>query len=419
MFSRPFLLLLAAFIFSAALSQDTAQQVVPGRSNHPSQYSKPYVILISADGFRADFVEKHKAGFLQNISQKGVRAEYMTPSFPSLTFPNHYTLVTGLYPSHHGLVDNSYYDTRRQQFYGMGNKTQVADGSWYGGTPLWVLAEKQQMLTASFYWVASEADIQDTRPTYYYHYNEKIAIGDRINTVKNWLSLPEEKRPHLITFYFPQVDHDAHYYGPDDSRVTDAVQFVDSSIHALQQALQPLGLPINYIFVSDHGMTKVDSGNTLTLPAAIDTAAFIVPSGDALLHVYAKDSSRIESTYQALKKETDFTVYKLDETPAHWHYRTSDDRYRRLGNLILEPHLPKVFNINNRKITPGKHGFDNNLPDMRASFMAWGPAFKQGLRIPGFENIHVYPLIANLLGLKYDEQQIDGKQQVLKNILRH
>lgn len=419
MFSRPFLLLLAAFIFSAALSQDTAQQVVPGRSNHPSQYSKPYVILISADGFRADFVEKHKAGFLQNISQKGVRAEYMTPSFPSLTFPNHYTLVTGLYPSHHGLVDNSYYDTRRQQFYGMGNKTQVADGSWYGGTPLWVLAEKQQMLTASFYWVASEADIQDTRPTYYYHYNEKIAIGDRINTVKNWLSLPEEKRPHLITFYFPQVDHDAHYYGPDDSRVTDAVQFVDSSIYALQQALQPLGLPINYIFVSDHGMTKVDSGNTLALPAAIDTAAFIVPSGDALLHVYAKDSSRIESTYQALKKETDFTVYKLDETPAHWHYRTSDDRYRRLGNLILEPHLPKVFNINNRKITPGKHGFDNHLPDMRASFLAWGPAFKQGLRIPGFENIHVYPLIANLLGLKYDEEQIDGKQQVLKNILRH
>lgn len=377
------------------------------------------MILISADGFRADFVEKHKAGFLQNISQKGVRAEYMTPSFPSLTFPNHYTLVTGLYPSHHGLVDNSYYDTRRKQFYGMGNKTQVADGSWYGGTPLWVLAEKQQLLTASFYWVASEADIQDTRPTYYYHYNEKIAIGDRINTVKNWLSLPEEKRPHLITFYFPQVDHDAHYYGPDDSRVTDAVQFVDSSIHALQQALQPLGLPINYIFVSDHGMTKVDSGNTLALPAAIDTAAFIVPSGDALLHVYAKDSSRIESTYQALKKETDFTVYKLDETPAHWHYRTSDDRYRRLGNLILEPHLPKVFNINNRKITPGKHGFDNHLPDMRASFLAWGPAFKKGLRIPGFENIHVYPLIANLLGLKYDEQQIDGKQQVLKNILRH
>ncbi len=419
MFSRSFLLLVAFFIFSAALAQDTAQQVVPGRSNHPSQYKKPYVILISADGFRADFVEKHKAGFLQNISQKGVRAEYMTPSFPSLTFPNHYTLVTGLYPSHHGLVDNSYYDTRRQQFYGMGNKTQVADGSWYGGTPLWVLAEKQQMLTASFYWVASEADIQNTRPTYYYHYNEKIAIGERINTVKNWLSLPEAKRPHLITFYFPQVDHDAHYYGPDDKRVTDAVQFVDSSIQALQQALQPLGLPINYIFVSDHGMTKVDAGNTLALPAAIDTTAFIVPSGDALLHVYAKDSSRIESTYQALKKETAFTVYKLDETPAHWHYKTSDDRYQRLGNLILEPRLPRVFNINNRKITPGKHGFDNHLPDMRASFLAWGPAFKQGLRIPGFENIHVYPLIANLLGLQYDEQQIDGKQEVLKKILRH
>lgn len=418
MSSRSFLWLLTVLVFTDAAAQDTTQQVVPGRSNHPSQYRKPYVILISADGFRADFTEKHKARFLQSISQKGVRAEYMTPSFPSLTFPNHYTLVTGLYPAHHGLVDNSYYDTRRKQFYGMGNKTQVADGSWYGGTPLWVLAEKQQMLSASFYWVASEADVQNTRPTYYYNYNEKIGIGDRINTVKNWLSLPEEKRPHLITFYFPQVDHDAHYYGPDDKRVTDAVQFVDSSINALQQALQPLGLPIHYIFVSDHGMTTVDAVNTLPLPRAIDTSACIVPSGDALLHVYAKDSSRLEAMYLALKKETSLTVYKPDETPDHWHYKKADDRYQRLGDLILEPHLPKVFNINNHRITPGKHGFDNHLPDMRASFMAWGPAFKQGLHIAGFENIHVYPLIANLLGLAYDEQQIDGKWEVLKGILK-
>jgi predicted AlkP superfamily pyrophosphatase or phosphodiesterase len=417
MFCRTLCLLLTVFVFSAA-AQDTTQQIVPGRSNHPSQYQKPYVILISIDGFRADFTEKHGASFLQSVSQKGVRAEYMTPSFPSLTFPNHYTLVTGLYPAHHGLVDNSYYDTRRQQFYGMGDKQQVADGSWYGGTPLWVLAEKQQLLSASFYWVASEADIQHTRPTYYYKYNEQIGMADRINTVKNWLSLPEEKRPHLITFYFPQVDHDAHEYGPDDSRVTTTVQFIDSSINALQQALQPLGLPINYIVVSDHGMTAVNNKNPLPLPKAIDTSKFWIPRGDALLHLYAKDTATLAATYQALKKEPGMNVYQLNETPAHWHNRAADDWHQRLGNLILTPQLPNIFSINNRPISPGKHGFDNHHPDMRATFMAWGPAFKTGLRINGFENIHVYPLIANLLGLPFDEKEIDGRADVLKGILK-
>lgn len=418
MFCRTIFLLVAVFLLSAAHAQDTTQQILPGRTNQPSQYQKPYVILISIDGFRADFTEKHSARFLQTVSQMGVRAEYMIPSFPSLTFPNHYTLVTGLYPSHHGLVDNSYYDTRRQQFYGMGDKTQVADGSWYGGTPLWVLAEKQQMLSASFYWVASEADIQNTRPSYYYIYNEKISIANRINTVKNWLSLPEEKRPHLITFYFPQVDHDAHYYGPDDSRVTTTVQFIDSSINALQQTLQPLGLPINYIVVSDHGMTAVNNNTPLPLPKAIDTSAFWIPRGDALLHLYAKDTTKIEATYQALKKEPGLNVYKLNETPAHWFYRAADDWHQRLGNLILEPQLPNIFNITNRKTTPGKHGFDNHHPDMRATFMAWGPAFKKGLRINGFENIHVYPLIARLLGLKFDEKEVDGRVEVLREILK-
>lgn len=418
MFCRTVFLLLAVVSLSATYAQDTTQQIIPGRSNAPSQYNKPYVILISIDGFRADFTEKHGARFLQSVSQMGVRAEYMTPSFPSLTFPNHYTLVTGLYPSHHGLVDNSYYDTRRQQFYGMGDKKQVADGSWYGGTPLWVLAEKQQLLSASFYWVASEADIQNTRPTYYYNYNEQIGIAERINTVKNWLSLPEEKRPHLITFYFPQVDHDAHMYGPDDSRVTTTVQFIDSSINALQQTLQPLGLPINYIVVSDHGMTAVNNNTPLPLPKAIDTSNFLIPRGDALLHLYAKDTTTLAATYQALKKEPGMNVYRLNETPAHWHYRAADDRYQRLGNLLLEPQLPNIFNITNRKTSPGKHGFDNHHPDMRASFMAWGPAFKTGLRINGFENIHVYPLIARLLGLKYEEKEIDGRAEVLKGILK-
>ncbi len=311
-------------------AQDTAQQINLLTKNAPSQYKKPYVILISADGFRADFIEKYEASFLQTISKKGVRAKYMQPSYPSVTFPNHYTIVTGLYPSHHGLVDNTYLDVATGKQYSMGNKKMVSEGKWYGGTPLWVLAEQQKMISASFFWVASEADIQGIKPTYHYIYNEQTTIGKRIQTVKDWLSLPEERRPHLITMYFPDVDHDAHTFGPEDPRVKKSVQFVDSSINALQNALAPLKLPINYVFVSDHGMTTVDVDNTIGLPAAVDKNDFNVPWGDALLHLYAKDTSKVESTYQALKQDNRFTTYKLDETPDYWHYKKLDESHNRL-----------------------------------------------------------------------------------------
>ncbi len=410
--------ILAILSFNLLFAQDTTQKIIEGRYNDKSQINKPYVILISADGFRADFTELYDAKFLKSISNIGVRASAMTPSYPSLTFPNHYTLVTGMYPSHHGLVDNTYFDKASGQIYSMGNTKIVGEGKWYGGTPLWVLSEKQKMLSASFYWVGSEADIQNTRPTYYYVYNEKIDIAARIKVVKDWLSLPEEKRPHLITFYFPQVDHEAHTYGPNHPKVAEAVSLIDSAINALQSNLATLNLPINYIFVSDHGMTKVDNDNTLTMPKAIDTAAFKVPWGDALIHLYAKDITKLESTYNELKKDSLVSVYKLDETPTYWHYTKADDRYNRIGDLIVVPHLPKVFNFSTRKTTLGKHGFDNHLSDMRASFMAWGPAFKKGLYINEFENVNVYPIVAKILGLDYDEQTIDGKLNILAPILQ-
>ncbi len=411
-------LLFAMAIVNSSFAQDTTQKVIEGRRNDKSQYKKPYIILISADGFRSDFTELYDAKFLKSISQTGVRAKFMTPSFPSLTFPNHYSIVTGLYPAHHGLVDNTYFDKTSGLEYRMGNPKMVQDGKWYGGTPLWVLAEQQKMLSASFYWVGSEADIQNIRPTYYYVYNEKIDIKGRIKAVKDWLSLPEDLRPHMITFYFPQVDHEAHTYGPNDKHVEEAVQFVDSSVNALQAELATLNLPINYIFVSDHGMTKVDNDSTLSMPIAIDTAAFKVPWGDALIHLYAKDPSKIQSTYDALKKDSTISVYKLEETPDYWHSKTSDDKYHRLGDLIVTPKLPKVFNFSTRKTTLGKHGFDNHLNDMRATFLAWGPAFKKGMSIENFENVNVYPIIANILGLEYNEANIDGKLNVLKTILQ-
>ncbi|MEO6314066.1 MAG: ectonucleotide pyrophosphatase/phosphodiesterase [Chitinophagaceae bacterium] len=400
------------------VAQDTAQKIIPGRANSPAQQEKPYVILISADGFRYDMAEKYQALNLLRMRDAGVGAAYMQPSYPSLTFPNHYSIITGLYPAHHGIVDNTFYDAQRKERYNMNNKKMVRDSSWYGGTPLWVLAEKQQLLSASFYWVASESNIQGTRPTYYYDYNEKVGMDARINTVKNWLSLPADKRPHFITFYYPEVDHAAHTYGPDSQEAGAAVQLVDQSIGKLVAAVDALQLPVNFIFLSDHGMTTIDTAVTLPLPTAVDTSKFNVPWGDALVHLYAKDKQDIKPAYQAIKKQAiDFDVYLTNKTPKRWHYRTKDDRFNRIGDLLLVPKLPKSFNISRRKISPGKHGFDPAIPDMRATFIAWGPAFKNHLEISGFENVHVYPLVAKILGLDYSEH-IDGRLKVLKNILK-
>src|SRR5271154_7035099 len=170
-------------IAQIATAQDTTQHIVPGRFNSKEQQQKPYIILISADGFRYDLADKYKATNLLQLRSEGVNAAYMQASYPSLTFPNHYSIITGLYPAHHGIVDNTFYDKQKDQTYTIRNKKAVGDSSWYGGTPLWVLAEKQKMLSASFYWVASESAIQGVRPTYYYIYNDSISIDKRIETV--------------------------------------------------------------------------------------------------------------------------------------------------------------------------------------------------------------------------------------------
>ncbi|WP_025146688.1 ectonucleotide pyrophosphatase/phosphodiesterase [Pedobacter jeongneungensis] len=396
---------------------DTIQHVAQGRKNDAAQIKKPYVILISADGFRYDYAARYKASHLLELSQNGVQAASMIPSYPSVTFPNHYTLVTGMYPSHHGLVNNSFLDEKAGERYSMGAKAKVRDGKWYGGTPLWVLAEQQHMIAASMFWVGSEAEIKGLRPTYYYDYTEQITVDKRISIVKNWLSLPEEKRPHLITFYLSEPDHAGHSFGPDAPETEKAVKMVDSVIYELTKAIEPLHLPVNYVFVSDHGMTAVDREHPIATPKEIDTAKYIIAASGTLMDVHAKNKADIQPLYDQLKSnEKDYKVYLKSNMPEHFHYSATDDRMNRIGDILLVPEWPKVFS--SRKPGIGHHGFDPSVvKDMHATFLAWGPAFKKQVKIPSFENVNVYPLVANILGLSYQEP-IDGKLEVLKPILK-
>lgn len=395
---------------------DSTQIIIPGRSNSPEQEQKPYVILISADGFRHDLADKYHATHLQELRAKGVAAVSMTPGYPSVTFPNHYSLATGEYPAHHGLVDNAFFDSQANRFYGIRDSKAVADSIFYGGTPIWVLAEQQKMLSASFFWVGSEAPVDGVRPSYYYRFNDKISLDTRLKAVKDWLTLPEAQRPHLITFYLSYVDHAEHFYGPDSKEAEDAVHLVDDCIGRMTRMVDSLQLPVNFIFVADHGMAAVDTLHPVEVPY-IDSTKFNVAFGGTMIHLYAKDQSAIGPAYVALKEFADgYDVYLPAETPARWHYRIEDDRYNRIGDILLVARFPRVFQGRNR-VLAGEHGYDPAIADMGATFYAWGPAFRKGMAIPAFDNVNVYPMIAHILGLNITEP-IDGTEDVLKPILK-
>ena len=413
-------LLLSAFLGVTFLNaQDTTQYIVPGRVNAAMQEQKPYVVLISIDGFRHDLADKYNATFLKEMREKGVAAPSMKPCFPSLTFPNHYSIITGLYPSHHGLVDNSFYDARKNAYYKVSDKKAVEDSSWYGGEPLWVLAEKQKMVTASFYWVGSESHIDGIPPTYYYKYNEAIHVDRRVEILKEWLQKPAAVRPHLITFYFPQVDHEEHMHGVDTPETENAVHLVDDAIRKMYEACQSTGLPVNFVVVSDHGFANLDTAKIVPVPAIIqliDTSKFRIAGGGTMIHLYAKNKADIKPAYKRLRAQSEFTTWLTVKTPRSWKYRKKHDRYNRIGDLLLTLAPPQYFYFGGRK-SLGAHGFDNRLPEMQATFYAWGPAFKEHYKIDSFNNIDVYPMLAELLGLTV-EQPIDGSAKKLRKILK-
>lgn len=411
--------LLCFILLSCKLSsQDTVQQIVEGRKNSAAQMKKPYVILISADGFRYDYTEKYNATNLIRLRKQGVQAKSMKPSFPSVTYPNHYSVATGMYPSHHGIVYNEFYDRKRKEGYAIPNRKTVEDGTWYGGIPLWVLAEQQGMMTAAYHYVATEAAIQDTYPSYWYKYKSGRNANRFIQTVTDWLTLPEEVRPHLITLYLEDVDYAGHVFGTNTMQTKKAVLYVDSVIGALTKKVNALNLPVNFIFLSDHGMTDVDTVTRVNPRLLVDTSKFIIRGGNTSLHLYAKNEDDIHSAYSFLKKKEDgFVVYLRDSIPSKWHFDKSNDRFDRIGDIFIVPVYPKVLSSGSGRISPGAHGFDPELKEMHAVFYAWGSQFKKNITIPSFENVNVYPMICSLLGLNYSHQ-IDGKKNVLKNLLK-
>ncbi|MGB6868017.1 MAG: ectonucleotide pyrophosphatase/phosphodiesterase [Acidobacteriaceae bacterium] len=384
--------------------------------NAAAQQSKHYVVLVSLDGFRYDYARKYGARHLLAIAAHGASApEGMIPAYPSLTFPNHYTIVTGLYPEHHGIVGNSFYDPERKETYSYRDAKTDTDGSWYGGTPLWSLAEKQGMRSACFFWPGSEAKIAGERPTYYLHYDDHFPDDQRIDQVIAWLKLPPEQRPHFITLYYPNVDHAGHEYGPDSPQTAEAVRRVDALMGTLEADLKALPLPIDLIIVSDHGMAKIQGGwIDLDKFAPLDG---LVTVGSSL---YAPNEAGANAAYQKLKAaDASFMVYRRGNVPAELHFnsnpREGDPIIVARGPYAIRAKAPP-FDREDHAPTVGNHGFDPYMmPDMKAVFYAEGPDIRSGIKLKPFENVNVYPLIVKLLRL--DSPPVDGSYGVLSGVL--
>jgi predicted AlkP superfamily pyrophosphatase or phosphodiesterase len=385
--------------------------------NAADQQAKPYVVLVSLDGFRYDYAQKYGAKHLLALGAQGaVAARGMIPSYPSLTFPNHYSLVTGLYPEHHGIVANSFYDPVRKQRYSYTDSATNHDGSWYGGTPLWVLAEQQGMRSACFFWPGSEAEIDRTRPSYYLKFDDHFPDDKRIDQVLSWLRMPAAQRPHFITLYYSNVDHAGHQYGPDSPQTAAAVAHVDQLMGDLWAGITKLQLPVDLIVVSDHGMER-EQGPWIDLDKYTDLTNFTTVG--SLL--YPNSEAAAEKAYQELKIKSDaFTVYRRKRVPAAFDYdsngREGDPVIVANGPYAIRAHGP-AGGAEDRPPEPGVHGYDPRvMQSMRALFIAVGPDIRPGSTLEPFENVNVYPMVANILGLT--APQVDGSLNVLSRILK-
>jgi predicted AlkP superfamily pyrophosphatase or phosphodiesterase len=382
---------------------------------------KPTVILISIDGFRYDYFGKAPTPNLDSLIARGVRARYMVPSFPTKTFPNHYTIVTGLYPAHHGIVANTMWDDGLHATFKMADRKQVQDARWYGGEPIWVTAQKAGQKTAPMYWPGTEAAIAGLMPTYGEAYDEKhkTAFEYRVNKVLSWLDLPASERPTFLTLYFENVDEAGHDYGPDSPQLVAAVERADQAIGVLLQGLSARRIldKVNIVVVSDHGMAACSRQRLIMLDDYVDLANVIVVDTNPVLAAKAKDGNNA-ALASKLKLVPHLTVYTPETVPRRLHYSGNP----RITPVIAVADVGWTITSHDYiakhpdKKNGGDHGYDNAAPEMRAIFVAAGPAFKPHRTLPGFPNVDVYPLLAYLLNVV--PARNDGDIRVFKPVLR-
>lgn len=398
--------LLFLFLLSLLISSCSTKMV---------EEEQPYLIIVSMDGFRWDYTDDVSTPHFDAIEKRGVKAESMQASFPSKTFPNHYSLVTGLVPDHHGIVNNNFYAAEFDETYSLGNRDAVQDGKFYGGEPIWNTAEKQGMKAASYFWVGSEADIQGIRPSYWKTYDHHFDFYQRVDSVMAWLSLEESKRPHMISWYVAEPDGVGHRFGPKSSQADSVVQSLDDLLGYFmkQVAEHPLADQINVIVTSDHGMGPISEEKSIQLSQHLKSEwVDKIHGGNPIYNILAKENCK-DSIYHALANVNGIHIYRNPDLPSHFNYGTHG---RCLDFTVVADSSYSVFSMEPRRYSNGTHGYDIANKDMNAIFYAYGPAFNTNYEQPSFRNVSVYPLMCEILGL--NPAPNDGDLDEVKGMLR-
>ncbi|MGE0865821.1 MAG: ectonucleotide pyrophosphatase/phosphodiesterase [Vicinamibacterales bacterium] len=406
-------LVLALFIVMAAF----------GCRQAPAPADRAILILISIDGWRWDYLQRFSPPTLSRLAAEGVRAEGLIPQFPSKTFPNHYTIVTGLTLAHHGIVSNNMRDQDIPGEFGMSKREVIADPRWWGGDPIWNTAERQGKVASAMFWPGSETVIGGRQATYWAPFNDDFPNDARVAEALDWLTLPDDRRPSFLTLYFSDVDTAGHRFGPDAEQTREAVLSVDRTIGGLIAGVASAGLAdrVNYLVVSDHGMSGLSPDRQIMVDDYIDPATADIVDWSPVLGLSPKDGD-VEKMYAALKdKHPHLHVYRRDEIPAVYglagHPRVSpivgiaDEGWNVTSRAEAER-----WRQPDRRAPGGTHGYDARIKDMQGLFIATGPRLRRGLVVTPFENIHVYNLMCAVIGVEPSPN--DGDPAVIQDMLR-
>ena len=357
----------------------------------------PVTILVSIDGFHPSYLERGITSNLDALAEAGVVAA-MRPSFPTKTFPNHYTLVTGLRPDRHGIVSNNMVDPARPGArFSLGNASEALDPFWWSGAePAWVTAEKAGVRTATMFWPGSEVEIGGTRPSTWQRYDMNVTNAQRVESVLDWMRRPEDKRPRLVTLYFDTVDTAGHRFGPDAAETNAAVAEVDARIGDLIRGLETFGQSANVIVVSDHGMAQNSPNKVIRVDRMIDAAALDVVDDGAFL-AFSAVPGREGEAEKLLGAHDHMQCWRKGELPERFHYGS----HPRVPAYFCLPGTGWLVHAEEPQwpATGGSHGYDNQDPAMNALFIARGPDIADGIRLSVFDNVHVYPLLMRLIGV--------------------
>lgn len=377
-----------------------------------------YVVLVSMDAFRWDYSKLYRTPNLDKIAEAGVKANSLIPCFPSKTFPNHYSMATGLYPDNHGIVNNSFYAPEFKESFSLGNMGAKYDPKFYGGEPIWNTAERQGVKTASFFWVGSEIPINGRRPSIWKMYDANVPFSSRVDSVISWLRLPEKSRPHLVLLYFQEPDAISHKFGPISNETKQQVEQLDSLMGVLRAKLKalPIGDNVNLVIVSDHGMAPISSDMEVEISSKVKREwVDEVQADNPAMNISAKPQY-YDSVFFALAKLKHIKVWKSSDIPARLNYGKNP---RTLDFTVVADSLWSVTwkkRAETSGYSRGTHGYDPAYKAMHGIFYAEGPMFRKGIETASFENLNVYNIVSRILNISPAPN--DGDPAVLDMVLK-